>query len=107
MTGPTNAVVGEADEPTNLPTTQITDEMLEEERKLAKFSKTDEYNRLKEYMERRITYYQDFMPDGRDIGAGQPTPEDWRVANRVIAEFKAVLSEYAQAQEVVKEHGQR
>lgn len=108
MSGPQNAVVGDLDQPTDIPSTQVSDDILEDERKVAKYSKTAEFQRLKQFMEERIVFYQHFLPDGRPI---KETDKDldvnWRVANIVIGEFKTVLNVYAQAAEEVANYDKR
>jgi hypothetical protein len=118
MSGPSNATIGDLDEPTNLPVTTVPEDILIEEKKLAKYSKTAEFRRLKEYMEGRIKFFQTYLPDGRAINGGmdkdgKPTElvDDaliatyWRAANIVIAEFQSVLNEYQNSQEVVDSVG--
>lgn len=110
MSGPSNAVVGDLDQPTDLPVTNVPDEMLEEERKLAKYSRTAEFKRLKEYMEGRIKFFQTYLPDGRSVSSLDPNvnlSEQWRAANIVIAEFQNVLNQYEQAKEVVDNAGRQ
>lgn len=112
MSGPSNAVVGDLDQPTDLPVTNVPDEMLEEERKLAKYSRTAEYKRLKEYMEGRIRFFQTYLPDGSAISARNDADDSviaahWRAANIVIAEFQNVLNQYEQAKEVVDNVGRQ
>ena len=107
MSGPTNAVMGDLDEPVNLPETTVPDEVLLEEQKLAKYSKTAEFKRLREFMEARIKFYQNYLPDGRPI-KDVNLPNDvmatnWKAASIVVSEFTNILSEYDQAAEVVKD----
>lgn len=103
--GAQNAIVGELDEPTRIPETQVPEQSLEEERKLAKYSQSQEFKRLQKFLEARIQFYQGFLPDGRPIDATPVKSEDWRVANAIIKEFNLVLSEYENARQVVKENG--
>jgi hypothetical protein len=105
VSGPANAIMGDQDEPTAMPETTVSEEVLVEERKLAKYSKTAEFKRLKEFLEARISFYQNYLPDGRTIKEVQGTSEiialNWKVANAIITEFQNVLNEYNQAAEVV------
>lgn len=100
--GPQNAVVGDVME---IPVTEVPEPQLNEEKLLAKFSKTKEYLRLKEYMEARIQFFQKFLPNGDPISAehvvNQDTINNWIIANTVIGEFRAVLNSYENANEVV------
>lgn len=94
---------------TQLPQTQVPDIDLEEEKKLAKFSKTAEFKRMKAYAEERIKFYQSQLPDGRnltDVDTNERA-QLWVVSNAVIGEFKALLDRYEMAAEVVREHSQR
>lgn len=87
---------------TELPEVELDQTILHEEKKLAKFSRTAEFKRQKEYMEQRIDFYNKYLPGGAEIGVDvHPTAEDWRVANRVIGEFKAFLDQYEIAREEV------
>lgn len=108
MAGPANVIAGDMDQPTNLPTTEIPEALLEEEKKLARFSQSAEYKRLRDYMEARIEFFQKFLPDGTPVTKLNEADDEiiaahWRVANIVIAEFRAVLAEYENAQQVVKD----
>jgi len=88
----------------DLPVAELDSTFLNEERKNAKFSRTTEYKKLKEYIENRITFYQTCLPNGAEVGLdAAPSTEDWRVANRVIGEFKAILSKYENAAHAVKD----
>lgn len=86
----------------DLPRTEVSEKQLVEEKKLAKFSKTEEYKRLKDYLEGRIKFYQSYLPDGRPVTEAK-SAEDWKIANAVIAEFNSVISTYEQAAEVLKD----
>lgn len=81
--------------------------MLSDERKMAKYSKTAEFKRIEVFCKERIEFYQKFLPNGAAVGTDvAPTAEDWRVANRIIAEFNGLLDSYNLANEVVKEVNQ-
>lgn len=90
---------------TNLPETQLDEQALTVERKLARFSKTSEFQKLKEHLEERIAFYQGYLPDGRAAVSLRPSElgEMWIVANAVIGEFQAVLGAYEQARLAVEE----
>jgi len=105
--GPQNVVMG--DEIT-LPSTELPEEQLNEEKLLAKFSKTKEFKRLKDYLEGRIIFFQNHFPDGTPLAKEtdhQKVADYWRVANVVIGEFKALLEVYENANEVVKSAAER
>jgi len=80
-------------------------EVLVEEKKMAKYSKTKEFKRIKEHCEDRIKFYQQYLPNGSEVALDvRPTAEDWAVANRVIGELKALMNMYQIASEAVKEN---
>ncbi len=104
MSGPQNAIVGDQDSITNLPSTQVPEAELVEEKKMAAYSQTAEFKRLKEFMEGRIKFFQRYFPSGQRV---QDLPEDeraayWQAACVITTEFENVLSEYQRAWEAVK-----
>lgn len=105
MPGPVNAVIGDEDQPTNLPDTQVAEEVLIEEKKMARYSKTAEFKRLRDFLEARIQFYQNYLPDGRPIKdvnlPNDVLASNWKAANIVVSEFQRVLAEYDQAREAV------
>lgn len=103
---PQNAILGD-DTGVALPQMEIEQEALTDELKMAKYSKTAEFKRIEAWCEERIAFYQSFLPNGLEVGLEvQPTAEDWRVANRVIGELKALMNAYEIAKTAVKDvHG--
>lgn len=106
-TGPANAAVGDMGDPARVPQTEVPEEILEEEKKLARFSKTAEYKRLQSFMEDRIKFYQGFLPNGTPVKEANENSlgeavVNWKVANIVISEFQGVLDAYERAKETVK-----
>lgn len=112
--GAQNGITGD-DFGTELPESLVDEAALTEERNMAKFSKTKEYKVLRDYMERRIEFFQTYLPDGNSITGGLnankeqvPYLDDatiasyWRAANIVIGEFKSVLQAYDNANEAVR-----
>lgn len=104
MNGAQNAIVGDQDLPTTLPETQVPEAALTDEKKMAKYSKSAEFKRLKDFMEARIKFYQRFYPSGQRV---QDIPDQergayWQAACIVITEFENVLSEYDLAREAVE-----
>lgn len=97
-----HGIIGE-DFGTELPVTNQDEAILLEEQKLARFSKTKEYRRLKEHLEQRIEYYQTYLPTGESVAGANPEKLglNWAVANAIIAEFNAVISAYEGAREAV------
>jgi hypothetical protein len=99
-----NGIVGDSFG-TDLPVTQVDNKSLLEEQKMARFSKSTEFKRLKEHLEERITFYQSYLPSGEAITQQTDVTklgQNWIVANAIIAEFQAVLMAYENAKEVVK-----
>jgi hypothetical protein len=78
---------------------------LDEEKQMARFSKSKEFKKLKEIMQSRIDFYQQALPDGRPITAVDAAERAnlWLNANCVIGEFNLVLNAYEQANEAVKD----
>lgn len=109
-TGAVNAVVGDLDD-TTLPVTTVDEQVLTEEKKMAKYSKTAEFQRLKTFMEARIEFFQKHLPDGTEIDKVQLNDTQlavqWMSANVIIREFQNVLNEYQQAKEVVEDADRR
>ena len=105
--GPQNVMKGDRDLSTvDIPETKIPEEVLQEERKMAKYSRTAEYKRFAEFMEDRIKFYQSFLPNGTPLRDADPKVDlgqQWRVANTVIAEFRGVLNAYQQSKEIVED----
>jgi len=102
--GAQNAVMGE-DYGTDLPETEISTEQLNEEKNMARFSKSREFKALKAKIESRIEFYQSVLPDGRpltDVDTAERMAQ-WVIANAVIGEFKAILQAYENAKEAVDE----
>lgn len=101
MPGAQNGLVGDSFG-VDLPHVEIDQNILNDEKKMAKFSRTAEFKRQKDYLEERISFYQTKLPNGLEVGLEvAPSAEDWRVANRVIGEFKAFLAQYEYAKEAV------
>lgn len=101
MANPDNTIMGD-DTGIDLPQMQIDENTLVHEKKMAKYSKTAEFKRIQEWCEERIRFYQTKLPNGAEIGLDvAPSGEDWRVANRVIGELKALINMYEIAQDAV------
>ena len=106
-TGAQNAITGDIADITELPVTQVSDQDLQNEKNMAKFSKTKEFRVLKEHIESRIKFFQTQMPDGTST-IMQPVEDliaHWKVANLVIGEFQAILDAYENAKKVVDDAG--
>lgn len=100
-----NGIVGDQDGPTEIPQTQISEDLLTQEKNLAKYSKTKEFKELKSYLEARIEFFKNYLPDGKEVRflAEPEMGIKWVVANNVINEFNAVLTRYEQARSIVKQ----
>ena len=101
--GPQNGLVGDSFG-IDLPETLVETNDLVEEKQMAKFSRTKEFKRLKEQIERRIKFYQGCLPDGRPLTAVDKAErgEQWVIANVVIGEFQMLINQYEEAAEVTK-----
>lgn len=102
--GPSNGIVGD-NYGTDLPESQVTEQIDAEVKNSARFSKTKEFQQLKSHLESRMDYYQRFLPGGEAVIAkDNPTEVGamWIAANCVIGELQAIISAYEQAAEVVK-----
>ncbi len=104
-TGPQNVVLGDVGDAVELPVTKVSDQDLQNERNMARFSKTKEYKVLKEHIENRIKFFQLSLPNGKPVvnAPYEQLVNDWKVANLVIGEFQAIIDAYENAQNVVNE----
>lgn len=104
--GPQNGIVGDTFA-TELPTTNVQEQDLQDEKRMAKFSRTKEFAILKSHLEERVSFYQTHLPDGRAITevSEEERGRYWLVANVIIAEFNGVIQAYERAQEIVKSVG--
>lgn len=104
MAGAQNAIIGSDSFGTDLPQTQLEEENLVIEKNMAKFSKSKEFEKLKEHLEQRITYYQNFLPGGvpPENVPDEERGKYWAVSNMVIGELRAIIDAYEQAAQVVQ-----
>lgn len=103
MAGPDNVLLGDS-EGIDLPEAEIDEKELVEEKQMAQYTKSAEFKRIQSHCLDRIDFYQKMLPNGMEIGLDVvPSVEDWRVANRVIGEFKALMNLYETATEAVEE----
>lgn len=97
-----NGIIGDI-AGTELPQAQIDENELIEEKKMARYAKSGEFKRIQDHFNERISFYQQYLPDGRPVAGA--TDEDvrayWKVANLLIAEFNQVINLYENAKEVV------
>lgn len=99
-----NGIIGD-ETGTGLPVAQIDEKELMIEKKMARYSKSSEYKRLKKHFEERIEYYQKFLPGNiaPELVSEEERGKYWAVANIVITELQTVLDSYENAAEIVKE----
>lgn len=99
--GPKNGILGD-NYGFDIPQTDVDKEPLDDEKRMARFSKSKEFKRFKELMEARIDFYQKTLPDGRPLTAVDAIERgnQWVIANAVIGEFKMILNAYETAKEV-------
>jgi hypothetical protein len=100
-----NGIMGDLGNSFDLPENQVSEADLQEIRHLAKFSKSKEFQKLSAHLNERVTYYQQYLPDGRAVKDVPKKDLDsmWIAANVIIGELKTVLTVYEQASEAVKE----
>lgn len=85
------------------------DEALRELSKSARFSRTAEFQALKEKLASRIEYYKGYQPggNGADIAIKDLSNDErgwrWLAADLVISEFSAVIKAYEMAYQQVKD----
>ncbi len=105
-TGAQNGIIGDqAFESLEVPETQPDNQFLAEDKKMAKFTRTAEYKRQKRWAEDKIRFYQQYLPDGRDISS-VPIAEigtKWVQANEIIKTLNEFLNSYEGAVVSVKE----
>jgi hypothetical protein len=89
----------------DLPQVEPDKTYLDEEKAMARFSKSKEFKKIKEIMQARIEFYQQALPDGRPVTEvdAQERANMWVIANAVIGEFNMILNAYETANEAVKD----
>ena len=101
--GPNNGIIGDA-MGTDLPQMQPDETALNELKHKAKYKRSTEYKTLKASADANIAFYQQYLPNGLEIGVdAQPSTEDWKVANRIIKEFRLLFDDYEVADEELNE----
>lgn len=88
---------------TELPQMQPDQTALDEDKQMAQYAKSEEFQRIRDHFNRKIAFYQTFLPDGRALTEVNKQERDdmWLVANIVIAELKLILAEYDNVRESV------
>jgi hypothetical protein len=100
---PNNAIIGD-NTGVELPQMQPDEDTLVDEKRMAKYSKSDEFQRIQDYFKERIAFYQKYLPDGRPIITvpSNELDDKWVLANTVIGEFEAVINMFAVANDAVE-----
>lgn len=110
--GPQNVIIGD-NFGTEFPQPQIEDDQLNDLKNAARFSKTKEFKKLKELIEARINYWQQFVPGAGvgDIQVDQLSNEErgwrWLAADQTIKELQRIINAYEGAEEYVKDAATR
>ncbi len=97
MSGPSNAIMGDLDEPTILPETVVPELELTAEKNRYKYSKSREFKDIKDYWEARRTFFEGYLPGGQEMRftvPGKEVAQQWVLANNIIAEINAFLRAY-------------
>lgn len=107
--GPQNAIMGDDSYGTQIPKTESNPRDLAEMQKAAKFSRTAEFKALKEHLEGRIVYYQQYLPGGQDPRLVDPATLGpmWIAANVVVGEMRAIIEAYEMAAETMKDEASK
>lgn len=94
---------GISDESTafSLPEPTINKEESIAERKIAEYASGKEYAALKAHLLERVAYYQQFLPNGKEV-TSKVTKEDWVIANGIIKEIYAIIAAYDSIAEAYK-----
>ena len=109
--GPQNMPGGDNAFVTELPQTDVPKDDLSELKNAAKFSKTKEFQKLKELLESRMEYHRKYLPGNSNVEIKDIPNEErgwrWLAADTVIEEFTSVIGAYEQAAEVLKDETNR
>jgi hypothetical protein len=102
-----NMMMGDLSQMTSLPekTQSHQEEAVAEIKRKAKYSRSKEFQDLRNMMESRIEFYKQFLPDGTPIALGteKQIARNWPIANIVIAELSQVIEMYDNAEAELKE----
>lgn len=100
---PDNGLIGDISA-TELPEKPVDNDAINEIRKKAKYSRSKEFQELKENMMQRIEFYTKYLPNGTPVATLSQTDasRNWPLANIIIAELQQVIDGYANAEEESK-----
>lgn len=107
MAGASNGIIGN-EYGIDLPESRLDEQMLNEEKKKARYSRSAEYRRLKEYLDSRIEYHRNFLPGGGQLaGMVGVAPMEQigqaaTVSQLVILELQKIIDEYESAVSAVE-----
>lgn len=104
MSGAVNGIIGDS-MGVDLPQAQPDPEQLKDELAMASFSRSAEFQRLKDHLDSRIAFYQTCLPSGQPVSDKMPTPAEWQAATVIITELRAIIGAYELAAETVKNRG--
>ena len=102
--GSNNSIIGDA-QGIDLPQMEQDDKFLVEEKKMAKYSRSAEFKKIKEHFEAKTAYYQQFLPGNvpPEMVPEEERAKYWAIANILIKEFQEVINMYENASEAVKD----
>ena len=104
--GPVHGITGDMDEPTQLPETKVAEENLAEERQMAGYARTEEYKRIKDFLQLRIKFFQRYFPTGTPVENLTEAERSayWQAAAIIIKEYQQVIDDYDSIRRRIKEH---
>lgn len=99
-----NGIIGDISG-TDLPELVPDEQGLNEEKKMARYSKSSEFKRIKQHFNERVAFYQRYLPGGVPINTVSQEEREkmWIVADTIITELQTVLDSYEIAAEAVKD----
>ncbi len=101
-------IIGDLDQ-IDLPMVNNDPQLLEEEQRKARFSKTKEFKELKDQIDRKIEFYSAYLPGGVSYEALLAVKDFEEIgkmtvlSSTIIGEFRQLIQTYETANEAVKE----
>jgi hypothetical protein len=89
----------------DLPQATPDENSLIEEKNMARYSKTKEFKRIRNWCQERIRFYQEFLPSGKPITDSDDYTkmgQNWVIANAIILELSSLMNSYDIATEMVE-----
>lgn len=100
-----HGIIGDQDFGTELPQMQVDEDQLTEEKSMAKYAKSGEFQRIREHFNERIAFYQAYLPDGRTMQLSGLSMDElgrqWLAANTIVGELKFIMAQYDNAKETL------